>query len=95
MAEREKDGFEMLNDFGCVQEQVKAALKILSDNLHEFFELIHGEMPANQQNRLYNQWLLLELVRRDFDRNDELFHTAESALFKARLNQQRQGGSHA
>lgn len=80
--------FEALDDVGSANEQIKAGLETISDNIHQFFDGHRGQLTPGQQKFLYDQWLMLELVRRSFDANVELFHRAENALYAARVPQQ-------
>lgn len=80
--------FDILNEVGCVTEQIEAALRILSDDLHDEFERRQEREGYRQNLRLYKVWLLLELIRGSVTTNDRRFHEAESILYKAGVPRQ-------
>ena len=83
------DPFGMLTEVGCVNEQIDAALGMVSDELHDEMESIQDEPgQERRRDRVYNIWLMLELVRKGMKANDQLFHEAESALLRARAGRQ-------
>jgi len=73
--------FDTLTSVSCALEQHKAALALLSTQLHEILE--EERIPDNAKARLYQNWLLLEIMQRDLAATDEAFATAESALHQA------------
>lgn len=78
-----KNPFDILNDVGCRNEQLDAALHLLSDELHEEMELQQDKDETALRDRLYRLWLTLELVRSQAQATGERFHEAEQALYAA------------
>jgi hypothetical protein len=79
----EQDPFDILNQVGCSYEKIKASLRIVSDGMHELVEDDRWQMSKGLTDHLYQQWLLLELIRDHLELTDDRFHTAESALYSA------------
>lgn len=76
------DPFEAVTQVGCRLEQADAALKVFSDNFHELWDGHHalGTLPEPLSAYLYEQWLLLEVIRRDHKAINELLARADNAL---------------
>jgi hypothetical protein len=77
------DPFELLNEFGCSRERVAAEMKILTESIAELSE-DGRNLRASQQVSLNRDWLLLDIIRRDQERNVAPFQ-AEKMLYAARL----------
>ena len=75
--------FDTMNEVGCANERIQAALKLLSENIREI-----AEDRSIDRSHIYDQWLLLELIRRSFDESNDLFHRAENALYRAGVPRQ-------
>jgi hypothetical protein len=74
--------FDLLNDVGCCNEQIDAALHMLSEELHAEMERQQDTDNVPLRDRLYRMWLTLELIRQQYTVNDKRFHDAESRLYQ-------------
>lgn len=88
MATQPRNPFDDLNDVGCQNEQVLAALELLSDELHDEMERQQDKDQIPVRDRLYRLWLTLDLIRRQAKATDRLFHDAEQALYTAGVPRQ-------
>lgn len=89
MAEAPQESpFEVLNKVGCRNEQIIACLRLLSSEILDESEIAHENGGRAQGDRLYGLFLILEVVRRDFEQTDSDFRAAEKTLYQAGIPRQ-------
>lgn len=74
------DPFEVFDDVGMVNEQVDAALGIVSDLLADTMET--GVTDEERAALIKRAWLLLEMTRSNAARNDRSFHEAAGLFYR-------------
>lgn len=78
-----RDAREIIVDVECRLEQLGAALQVLSDGLHEDTCGNYGPVPKPLLGHLCQQWLLLEVIRRDLAATDARAVEADRILTSA------------
>lgn len=73
-----------LGDIRCENERIAAVLAVVSEQTHEALNEMTGE---ERDAQLYRCWLLLDLARSCFERNDHRLGEAEKALLAPGVGQ--------